>query len=517
MITSRISSGVTPLRIAARTCIGSSFSARSAVSSASVRHERVRRSRPGRAHTSPHATRVRYSWNGAPYSDAPPSVRSTCSSPSTSRRTRSPSSISPPGRRSPAPGRRALPPSRGSRRGRAARPRAPRRRAPPPRRGSRRPPAPRAVSASPASPFTRSAISRPPVASRFARIRCGSTSRPSSDSRSHATADPVERSSSPSGRHSACHEPAARSCSCAIAPSSVAASPGACCAHASAQIAATGLRLCGIAEEPPPLRLAHLGDLGLGEQHDVARDLRHRAGGHRQRRRELADPPPQRVPRQHRLGQPERRRVGLGHARPGLAERGQRARRAAELRREALDADLVEPAPRVLQARHPARGLEPERDRHRLLEQRAARQRRVAVGARELRRRAARREQVVEQRVERARGHEHRRGVEDVLARRPAVHVRGRRALDGRGQRRLERHHGVARAGRRGRDRRGVEALGDARAPRSPPPPRRRSRPRVASARASAASASSMACSQPWSETAAAASPRAAIASNTLR
>ena len=59
MITSRISSGVTPLRIAARTCIGSSLSAFSAVSSAIVRHERVRRSSPGRAHTSPHATFVR--------------------------------------------------------------------------------------------------------------------------------------------------------------------------------------------------------------------------------------------------------------------------------------------------------------------------------------------------------------------------------------------------------------------------------------------------------------------------
>ena len=59
MITSRISSGVTPLRIAARRCMGSSFSAPSAVSSAIVRHERVRRSSPGRAQTLPQATSVR--------------------------------------------------------------------------------------------------------------------------------------------------------------------------------------------------------------------------------------------------------------------------------------------------------------------------------------------------------------------------------------------------------------------------------------------------------------------------
>ena len=47
--------GVTPLPIAARTCMPSSFSAPSAVSAASVIRLRVRRSRPGRSHTSPHA------------------------------------------------------------------------------------------------------------------------------------------------------------------------------------------------------------------------------------------------------------------------------------------------------------------------------------------------------------------------------------------------------------------------------------------------------------------------------
>ena len=219
-----------------------------------VRHERVRRSSPGRPQTSPHATRVRYAWNGAAYSDALPSVRSTCSSPSTSRRTRSPSSaIRPPGRGRRAPGRRRLPPTRGSPQGRAAPRRARRPPAPRPRQGSRWPASASSVAAPPSAAATRSASSRPPVSSRLARIRSGSASRPSSDSRSHATADPVERSSSPSGRHSACHEPAARSCSWAIAPSRVAARPGACWAQPSAQIAATGLRLWGIVDEPPPL------------------------------------------------------------------------------------------------------------------------------------------------------------------------------------------------------------------------------------------------------------------------
>ena len=70
-------------------------------------------------------------------------------------------------------------------------------------------------------------------------------------SRSQAAAEPVARSSSRSGAHSACHAPAARSCSCSIAPSRSATRPGAWRAPASAEIAATGLCLWGMAEEPP--------------------------------------------------------------------------------------------------------------------------------------------------------------------------------------------------------------------------------------------------------------------------
>ena len=55
-------------------------------------HERVLRSRPGRVHASPHAERVMYSWNGRVKSVALSVARSTCSSPSTSRRTFMPAS-----------------------------------------------------------------------------------------------------------------------------------------------------------------------------------------------------------------------------------------------------------------------------------------------------------------------------------------------------------------------------------------------------------------------------------------
>ena len=58
-------------------------------------------------------------------------------------------------------------------------------------------------------------------------------------------------SSARNGAHSACQAPAARSCSCSMQASRVATSPGACLAHARADTAATGLRLCGIEDEPP--------------------------------------------------------------------------------------------------------------------------------------------------------------------------------------------------------------------------------------------------------------------------
>src|SRR4051794_24005075 len=51
----------------------------------------MRRSRPGRVHTSPQAILVMKSWNGCVNGVAFAAARSTCSSPSTSRRTRSPS------------------------------------------------------------------------------------------------------------------------------------------------------------------------------------------------------------------------------------------------------------------------------------------------------------------------------------------------------------------------------------------------------------------------------------------
>ena len=468
MITSRISSGVTPLRIAARRCIGSSFSARSAVSSASVRHERVRRSSPGpRPHLAPRDVGQVVLERRA---------RTPTRSPACGRRARRPAPRGACARPRPSAlpvveVQRAVdearPPTRGSPAGRAARPRAPRRPARRPRRAkssAAQRAAPVVRSGRP-RPSTRSASSRPPVASRFARMRSGSASSPSSDSRSQATAEPVERSSSPSGRHSACHAPAARSCSCAIAPSRVAASPGACCAHAERADRRDRVALVRHRRRARRPCASRTSATSVWESRTTSRaTLATAPEVTASARRELADPPAQRVPRQHRLGQPERSAYALGHRGPASPSEASVPAAPPSCAARRSTRSSFEPAPRVLEPGHPARGLEPERDRHRLLEQRAPRHRRVAVGARERprpRSRAAARSSSSGSSA---------RAVTSIAAVSrmswlvaPRCTCAGGRALDRLGQRRLQRHHRVARAGRGGRDRRGVEALGHAR------------------------------------------------------
>ena len=82
-------------------------------------------------------------------------------------------------------------------------------------------------------------------------MRAASTSSPSAISTMAASAPEVTSSSIGKVGHSACHGPALRSCSCTCAAKIVAARLGAMMAAASAAAAATGLRLCGMVEEPP--------------------------------------------------------------------------------------------------------------------------------------------------------------------------------------------------------------------------------------------------------------------------
>ena len=66
-----------------------------------------------------------------------------------------------------------------------------------------------------------------------------------------AVASTASRSSSRRGCHSLCQSPGGRSSSASCAPSSVEARPGARRAAATSSTAGTGLRFCGMAEEPP--------------------------------------------------------------------------------------------------------------------------------------------------------------------------------------------------------------------------------------------------------------------------
>ena len=299
--------------------------------------------------------------------------------------------------------------------------------------------------------------------------------RPSSDSRSAAAAPPVKPSAARSGRHSACHAPAARSCSWAIAAEQDRdAAADACCAQR--QRAHRGRPGCACAASPTsrrgPAGLGDLADLGLRQQHRRrARSCRASRRRRASARGQLGRPRRARVPGQHRLGEAELRGQLGEHPRPVLAERGERAGRAAELRRRG--APPASRSARVEQRRQPAGGLEPERRRQRLLQQRAAGHQRVAVLVREPRARVrAAPSSSREDQRQRAARHEHRGGVEHVLAGRAAVDVAGGVALSGRGQRRDQRRHRVA--ARRGLapSSAGSKRAGVA-APRRSPPPRR--------------------------------------------
>ena len=176
------------------------------------------------------------------------------------------------------------------------------------------------------------------------------------------------------------------------------------------------------------------------------------------------------------------------------------ARRACRPRRRAARASAVarvehEPL-RLEHADEPRRGLEPERRRQRLLQQRARDHRRRAVRLGERGAGGGHPRDVGQHELERAPADEHRGRVDDVLAGRAVVHVAGGIAADGGAQRAHERLGRIADAASLARDAVAVEAARRDRPRRSPRPPSagsRRPRPRPA---ASARSLSSMACSQ---------------------
>ncbi len=182
---------------------------------------------------------------------------------------------------------------------------------------------------------------------------------------------PVSASRSQSGSHSACHAPAARSCSCSPAKSAARA----CTRRAQAR-ARTGPRVSLVRHRrraaAPGRAPPHL---GLCEQHDVQGDLP--AGGRDavERGDELAHAAcaSRARGRRARRGRARRRRPAARRAR--VAEQRERSRGAAERGDWPPRASRFGGAHRV----EPHGRLQPERRRHRLLQQRPRRHDRRAV------------------------------------------------------------------------------------------------------------------------------------------
>ena len=228
--------------------------------------------------------------------------------------------------------------------------------------------------------------------------------------------------------HSVCQPPGARSCSWTCAASRVATRLGATVAAESAAAAPTGLRLCGIVEEPPrpgaagsnasPTSVCIISVTSRAILPQVpARMPKH--GG------DLGEAVAVGVPGRVGQRQVEQRGEPLGDAEAVLAQRGQRARGAAELQRQRFAAQPQQPLARAPQRRGIAGKLEPERHRQRVLHQRARDRERAAVASGERDEALDRDIEIGQQRVDRRAKLQHQRGVDDILAGGAPMHEAG--------------------------------------------------------------------------------------------
>ncbi len=165
--------------------------------------------------------------------------------------------------------------------------------------------------------------------------------------------------------------------------------------------------------------LGQFADLRAREHEHVGGELAQRAADQGQRRAQLRDGGAQHVPGQQRPIQSELVREPVREGGALRAEGGQGSGRAAELRGQ-LQCD--ETVAGVQCQAPPAGRLQSEAGRHRVLGQCAAGQRRVPVHGGEDAQPVGDPLQIGAQHGPHAGGDEHGRGVEDVLARRAAVH-----------------------------------------------------------------------------------------------
>ena len=133
----------------------------------------------------------------------------------------------------------------------------------------------------------------------------------------------------------------------------------------------TGLRLCGIVEEPPFPAAAGSNASATSvciEERDVAGDLAERADEQAERGRDLRDAVALRMPGHVGEREPEIRGERGCDSQPVLTERRQRPRGAAELQRKHARAQLADPRAVPLDGAQPTRRLQSEGDRSRLLQ-----------------------------------------------------------------------------------------------------------------------------------------------------
>ena len=169
--------------------------------------------------------------------------------------------------------------------------------------------------------------------------------------------------------------------------------------------------------------LERLRHVGLHQQRDVAGDLAAGAGQDGKGRCELGEPVAMGVPGRVRQRQVEQRGEPLGDRDAAVAQRRERAGGAAELQHQRLLAQPPQPLARARERRRIAGELEPERHRHRMLQQRARDRRGAAMLAGERREAVDRAIEVVDQRIDGGAQFEHQRGVDDVLAGGAPMHV----------------------------------------------------------------------------------------------
>ncbi len=194
-------------------------------------------------------------------------------------------------------------------------------------------------------------------------------------------------------------------------------------------------------------RLERFAHLRLHQQRHIAADLAQRGSQQTESAPDLDDAVARGMPGQRGQRQLQSARQGLRHFQATLLQRGQGAGRAAELQHQGIAPQGVQALLRTLQGVQPTGDLEPEGDRHGLLQQGASGQAGVALAFGQHRQIGAQGVQTRQQQIKRGAQLQHRAGIDDVLAGGAPVHpARGGIVVRGhlRGQRLDQRNGGIA-------------------------------------------------------------------------